>query len=156
MKPAIKCLIVLLIVAILFITEMIPLAVTAMGTTIALGILGLIPVKEVYSGLSNSTVVLFAGMFVVGASLFYTGMAQKIGTMVVKLSGTGENRLMIGIMIVTAVLSSSLSNTGTTACLLPVVLGICQVAKIPASRQLMSMAFAAGCGGALSMVGATS
>ena len=109
--------------------------------------------RSVFSGLSNSTVVLFAGMFVVGASMFYTGLAQKIGMTVVKLCGTSENSLMFGIMIVGAVLSSVLSNTGTAACLLPVVLGICAAAKIPASRQLMPLAFACGLGGILTMVG---
>ena len=90
----------------------------------------LIPAKQVFSGLSNSTVVLFAGMFVVGAAMFYTGLAQAIGNKVVHLCGTGENSLMFGLMVVGTVLSSVLSNTGTAACLLPVALGICSAAKI--------------------------
>lgn len=77
MSPAVKCLILLAVVALLFVTELIPLAVTAMGGAIACGLLGFIPAKSVFSGLSNSTVVLFAGMFVVGAAMFYTGLAQK-------------------------------------------------------------------------------
>ena len=100
MSPAVKCLILLAVVALLFVTELIPLAITAMGGAIACGLLGFIPAKQVFSGLSNSTVVLFAGMFVVGASMFYTGLAQKIGASIVKISGTGENSLMFGIMLV--------------------------------------------------------
>lgn len=153
MTPAVKCLILLVIIALFFVTELIPLACTAMLGAIACGILGFIPAKAVFSGLSNSTVVLFAGMFVVGASMFYTGLAQKIGETVVKLSGTGENSLMFGIFIVGAALSSVLSNTGTAACLLPVVLGICSAAKVPASRQLMPLAFACGLGGIITLVG---
>ena len=153
MGADVKCLILLAVVALFFVTELIPLAVTAMAGAIACGVLGFIPVKTVFSGLANSTVVLFAGMFIVGASMFHTGLAQKIGTTVVKLSGTSENGLMLGIMIVGAGLSSVLSNTGTTACLLPVVLGICSAAKIPASRQLMPLAFAAGLGGIITIVG---
>ena len=153
MSPAIKCLILLAVVALLFVTELIPLAVTATGAAIACGLLGLIPAKQVFSGLSNSTVVLFAGMFVVGASMFYTGLAQEIGNTVVKMCGTGENSLMFGLMIVGTVLSAVLSNTGTAACLLPVALGICSAAKIPASRQLMPLAFACGWGGIITMVG---
>lgn len=153
MGADVKCLILLAVVALFFVTELIPLAVTAMAGAIACGVLGFIPVKTVFSGLANSTVVLFAGMFIVGASMFHTGLAQKIGTTVVKLSGTSENGLMLGIMIVGAGLSSVLSNTGTTACLLPVVLGICSAAKIPASRQLMPLAFAAGLGGIITLVG---
>ena len=153
MAPAIKCLIVLAIVALLFITELIPLAITAMSGAIACGLLGFIPAKQVFSGLSNSTVVLFAGMFVVGAAMFHTGLAQKIGISIVRFSGTSENSLMFGIMIVGAGLSSVLSNTGTAACLMPVVLGICAAAKIPASRQLMPLAYAAGVGGIITLVG---
>ena len=153
MSPAIKCLILLAVVALLFVTELIPLAITAMGGAIACGLLGFIPAKQVFTGLSNSTVVLFGGMFVVGASMFYTGLAQKIGTQVVKLCGTSETGLMFGFMTVGTVLSSCLSNTGTCACLLPVALGICAAAKIPASRQLMPLAFACGWGGIITMVG---
>ena len=153
MTPAVKCLIVLAIVALLFITELIPLAITAMSGAIACGLLGFIPAKQVFSGLSDSTVVLFAGMFVVGAAMFHTGLAQKIGISIVRFSGTSENSLMFGIMIVGAGLSSVLSNTGTAACLMPVVLGICAAAKIPASRQLMPLAYAAGVGGIITLVG---
>ena len=153
MSPAIKCLILLAVVALFFVTELIPLAITAIGGAIACGLLGFIPAKQVFSGLSNSTVVLFGGMFVVGASMFYTGLAQKIGGTVVKMCGTSENSLMFGLMLVGTVLSSCLSNTGTAACLLPVALGICSAAKIPASRQLMPLAFACGWGGIITMVG---
>ena len=153
MSPAVKCLILLAVVALLFVTELIPLAITAMAGAIACGLLGFIPAKQVFTGLSNSTVVLFGGMFVVGASMFYTGLAQKIGTQVVKLCGTSETGLMFGLMTVGTVLSSCLSNTGTCACLLPVALGICAAAKIPASRQLMPLAFACGWGGIITMVG---
>ena len=153
MSPAIKCLILLAVVALFFVTELIPLAITSMAGAIACGLLGFIPAKQVFSGLSNSTVVLFGGMFVVGASMFYTGLAQKIGNTVVGLCGTGENSLMFGLMLVGTLLSSCLSNTGTCACLLPVALGICSAAKIPASRQLMPLASACGWGGIITMVG---
>ena len=76
------------------------IAITATAGAIACGLLGLLPAKQVFSGLSNSTVVLFAGMFVVGAAMFYTGLAQSIGNKVVHLCGTGENSLMFGLMIV--------------------------------------------------------
>ena len=153
MGAAEQTLIVLAVMAVLFVTEIIPLAITSLGGAIALGLMGIITPKVVFSGLSDSTVVLFAGMFVVGAALFYTGLAQKIGETVVSHAGTSENGLMLAIMLVTATMSAFLSNTGTTAALLPVVVGICAVAKIPASRQLMPLAFAAGLGGIITMVG---
>lgn len=153
MGAAEQTLIVLAVMAVLFVTEIIPLAITSLGGAITLGLMGIITPKVVFSGLSDSTVVLFAGMFVVGAALFYTGLAQKIGETVVSHAGTSENGLMLAIMLVTATMSAFLSNTGTTAALLPVVVGICAVAKIPASRQLMPLAFAAGIGGIITMVG---
>lgn len=153
MDPAVLTLSVLGVMAVLFVTEIIPLAITSLGGAIALGLLGVISSKTVFSGLSDTTVVLFAGMFVIGGAMFYTGLAQSIGTAVVKRAGTSENGLMFAVMVVTAAMSSVLSNTGTAAALLPVVLGICSVAKIPASRQLMPMAFAAGIGGIITMVG---
>ena len=153
MGTAEQTLIVLAVMAVLFVTEIIPLAITSLGGAITLGLMGIITPKVVFSGLSDSTVVLFAGMFVVGAALFYTGLAQKIGETVVSHAGTSENGLMLAIMLVTATMSAFLSHTGTTAALLPVVVGICAVAKIPASRQLMPLAFAAGIGGIITMVG---
>ena len=153
MGTAEQTLIVLAVMAVLFVTEIIPLAITSLGGAITLGLMGIITPKVVFSGLSDSTVVLFAGMFVVGAALFYTGLAQKIGETVVSHAGTSENGLMLAIMLVTATMAAFLSNTGTTAALLPVVVGICAVAKIPASRQLMPLAFAAGIGGIITMVG---
>ncbi|WP_153110251.1 SLC13 family permease [Propionivibrio limicola] len=146
-------LVVLAVVAFFFITELVPLAVTAMAGAIAVGVLGIIPIHDIFSGLSNSTVVLFASMFVIGAAMFHTGLAQKIGASVVKVTGTGENSLMIGTMVTAAALSSVTSNTATTACLIPVVAGICGVSGISAKRQMMPMAFAAGLGGIITLVG---
>ena len=153
MDPAIITLCVLAVAAFLFITELIPLAVTAMAACTALGILGVLPAKQVYAGLSNSTVVLFGGMFVIGAAMFKTGLAEAIGVAVVKKAGTNEIPLMAAIMIVTIVLSSVSSNTGTVACLMPVIIGICQAAKIPASKELMPLAIAANVGGTITMIG---
>ena len=153
MDPAITTLCVLAVAAFLFITELIPLAVTAMAACTALGILGVLPSKQVYAGLSNSTVVLFGGMFVIGAAMFKTGLAEAIGVAVVKKAGTNEIPLMAAIMIVTIVLSSVSSNTGTVACLMPVIIGICQAAKIPASKELMPLAIAANVGGTITMIG---
>lgn len=153
MTPVTKCLLLLLVVAVLFVTEIIPLAVTSMAAAIACWVLGLVPAKQIFLGLADSTVVLFAGMFVVGAAMFHTGVAQKIGSSVVRLFGKGENSLMLGLMVVAAVMSAFLSNTGTTACLIPVVMSICATAELSPQRQLMPLAFAAGLGGTITLIG---
>ena len=153
MDPAIITLCVLAVAAFLFVTELIPLAVTAMAACTALGILGVLPAKQVYAGLSNSTVVLFGGMFVIGAAMFKTGLAEAVGLWVVNKAGTGEVKLMGAVMLVTIILSSVSSNTGTVACLMPVVIGIAQAANIPASKELMPLAVAANVGGTITMIG---
>ena len=99
MDPAVITLCVLAVAAFLFVTELIPLAVTAMAACTALGILGVLPSKQVYAGLSNSTVVLFGGMFVIGAAMFKTGLAEAIGVAVVKKAGTNQVPLMAAIKI---------------------------------------------------------
>jgi sodium-dependent dicarboxylate transporter 2/3/5 len=153
MDPAIITLCVLAVAAFLFVTELIPLAVTAMAACTVLGILGVLPNKQVYAGLSNSTVVLFGGMFVIGAAMFKTGLAEAIGMFVVKKAGTNEVPLMGAIMLVTIVLSAFSSNTGTVACLMPVIIGIASAAHIPASKELMPLAIAANVGGTSTMIG---
>ena len=153
MDPAITTLCVLAVAAFLFVTELIPLAVTAMAACTALGILGVLPSKQVYAGLSNSTVVLFGGMFVIGAAMFKTGLAEAVGLWVVNKAGTGEVKLMGAVMLVTIILSSVSSNTGTVACLMPVVIGIANAANIPASKELMPLAVAANVGGTITMIG---
>ncbi|WP_303691207.1 SLC13 family permease [Megamonas hypermegale] len=153
MDSALITLGVLAVAAFFFATEIIPLAVTAMGASIALGLLGVLTPSQVFSGLSNSTVVLFAGMFVIGAAMFQTGLAQQIGIRVVKSAGTDENKLMGALMIITVALSSISSNTATVACLMPVVIQICAAAKIPVARQLMALAIAANVGGTITMIG---
>ena len=159
MSPAIKCLILLAVVALFFVTEIIPLAVTATAGAVACGLLGLIPAKQVFSGLSNSTVVLFAGMFVVGAAMFYTGLAQAIGNKVVHLCGTGENSLMFGLMggspspmVVTAVLfalscilTQFMSNTASAALLCPIGIAIAKQLSADPKAVIMAIAVAASC-----------
>ncbi len=61
MSPAVQTLIVLAIMAVFFVTEIIPLAITSLGGAIALALMGIISSQEAFSGLSDSTVVLFRG-----------------------------------------------------------------------------------------------
>lgn len=153
MDPAIITLVVLGAVAFLFITELIPMAITALCAAVTLGLTGVLTVNEVFSGFSNSTVILFAGMFVVGAAMLESGLAQTIGRFVVRFVGVKEGPLMVALMLVTIVMSAFASNTGTVACLMPMVIGVCVSAKISAAPLLMALAVAANVGCDLTMVG---
>lgn len=152
-QKAVITLVILAIAAILFITEIIPLAVTSMCIPVALVLTGVISEKTAFNGLANTNVVLFAGMFVVGAALFETGVAKIIGDTVVKISGGSEIKLSLGVMIITAVLSSVLSNTGTVAVLLPVCIGIADSAGWNRGKILMPLAMMASLGGMITLVG---
>ena len=152
-KDAKITLVVLAVAAFFFITELIPLAITAMSVPVALILTKVLTAAQGFAGLSDSNVVLFAGMFVVGASLFETGVAKAIGDKVVGIAGGSEIGLTLGVFVLAAGLSSVLSNTGTTAVLLPVCIGIANSAGWNRGRILMPLALAAGLGGTLSLVG---
>lgn len=152
-NDALLTLLVLAVMAAAFLVQAAPYYVIAVSGAISLGLLGVIPPSSIFAGLANPTLVLFAGMFVIGAALFHTGLAQSLGAYVVRKAGQGESRLLWGSMAIAALLSTFASNTGTTAALIPVILSICQTAGIPASRQLMPMAFTTGYGGFSTLVG---
>ena len=153
MSAAVVTLIVLAVVAFLFITELIPIAVTAMTASVSLAVCGVLSVSDCFAGFSNPTVILFAGMFVVGAAMLDSGLAQSFGQYVVNKVGTKELPLMAALMAVTVFMSAFASNTGTVACLMPMVLGLCLTANIPAAGLLMALAVAANTGCNLTMVG---
>jgi sodium-dependent dicarboxylate transporter 2/3/5 len=153
MSDAAITLVVLAVVAFLFVTELIPMAVTAMCAALSLGLFGVLKAPEVFSGFSNSTVVLFGGMFVIGAAMLDSGLATTIGHMVVRKVGINEAPLMAALMVVTIAMSAFASNTGTVACLMPMVIGICVSAKISPAPLLMGLAVAANIGCDLTMVG---
>lgn len=153
MDPAVITLITLGVVAFLFVTELLPIAITALSATVVLAICGVLTPQQAFAGFSNSTVILFAGMFVVGAALLDSGLAQAIGSWVVSKVGTKEVPLMAALMLLTIAMSAFASNTGSVACLMPMVIGICISAKISCSAVLMGLAVAANTGCNLTMVG---
>lgn len=150
------CLAILAVLCFFFVTELLPLAVTAMSGAVAVGLAGLVPLQDIFNGLSNDMVVLMAGMLIVGAAMFHTGLAQRISEWVVRHVGKSENSLMLVCMGVGALMSSFLSNIGMTASLLPIMLGICSASKISPRRQLMPMAFGCGLGGVITVIGTPS
>ena len=92
-------------------------------------------------------------MFVVGVAMLESGLAQTIGNFIVRKVGGTQHALIPAFMVLTIVLSAFASNTGTVACLLPVIIGVCLSAKIPSAPILMSVAVAANVGYNLTMVG---
>lgn len=143
----------LLFAIIMFVWEKFPLALTAMIVCVGLILTGVLSPKEAFAGFVDSNVILFVGMFVIGGALFETGMANKIGGLVSKFAKT-ERQLTIVLMLITGLMSGVLSNTGTAAILIPVVVGIATKSGFARSRLLMPLVFAAAMGGNLSLIGA--
>lgn len=123
MSPTTITLIFLAFAVVMFVTEKIPLGVTSMIVCIGLVITGVLNVNDAFSGFINSNVILFVAMFIVGGALFETGMANEIGSLVTKFAKS-ERGLIVAIMMIVGVMSGFLSNTGTAAVLIPVVIGI--------------------------------
>lgn len=153
MSPTTITLIFLAFAVVMFVTEKIPLAVTSMIVCIGLVITGVLSVNDAFSGFINSNVILFVAMFIVGGALFETGMANEIGSLVTKFAKS-ERGLIVAIMVIVGVMSGFLSNTGTAAVLIPVVIGIAAKSGYKRSRLLMPLVFAAAMGGNLSLIGA--
>lgn len=157
MDPAILALIVLGVIVVLYVTEIIPLALTSVGGCIAMALLGIVSFNDAFSGFSNNVVLLIAGMMVVGSALFETGAAENIGVRITTAARSSEKIILFIIMLVVAALSAFLNNTATTAMFVTVVFGIVMhnKSKFNSKRMMMPLAFAANAGGMLTLVGST-
>jgi anion transporter len=153
MNPTTITLILLLFAVVMFIWEKIPLALTSMIVCIALVLTGVLSATEAFNGFINKNIILFIDMFIIGAALFETGMAKSIGGVVTRFAKT-EKQLVVATMVITGVMSGFLSNTGTAAVLIPVIIGIAARSGFARSKLLMPIVFAAAMGGNLSLIGA--
>ena len=153
MDPTTITLLFLLFAIVMFVLEKIPLGVTSMIVCIGLVVTGVLDVNTAFAGFIDTNVILFVAMFIVGGALFETGMANKIGGLVTRFART-ERMLIVSIMTITGLMSGVLSNTGTAAVLIPVVIGIAAKSGFKRSKLLMPLVFAAAMGGNLSLIGA--
>nr|WP_296194392.1 SLC13 family permease [uncultured Anaerobutyricum sp.] len=143
----------LLFAIVMFMWEKIPLGLTSMIVCVGLVVSGVLEWQTAFAGFIDSNVILFVAMFIVGGALFETGMANKIGGIVTHFAKT-ERQLIVAIMVIVGVMSGFLSNTGTAAILIPVVIGIAAKSGYSRSRLLMPLVFAAAMGGNLTLIGA--
>ena len=153
MSPTVITLCFLAFAVIMFVLEKIPLGLTATIVSVGLCVTGVLEPKQAFAGYVDSNVILCVAMFVVGQALFETGMANKIGSLVTKFAKS-ERQLIIAIMVITAIMSGFLSNTGSAAVLIPVVVGIAAESGYSRSHLLMPLVFAAALGGNISIIGA--
>ena len=140
-SPSTITLLFLLFAVIMFVIEKIPLGVTSMIVCIGLTITDVLDVQTAFAGFTDSNVILFVAMFIVGGALFETGMANKIGGIVTRFAKT-ERMLIVAIMVIVGLMSGVLSNTGTAAVLIPVVIGIAAKSGYKRSKLLMPILIA--------------
>lgn len=148
-------LIILAVASVLFVQGRIGSDLIALSTLLALMLFGILTPDEALSGFSNPIVIMMISVFIVGGAVFRTGLARMISQKILKLAGNSETKLFLLIMLVTSVIGAFVSNTGTVAVMMPIVISLTAAANTSPSRFLMPLAFASTLGGMLTLIGTT-
>ena len=146
-------LIILLVSAIFFVSGKVRSDLVAICALLALLLANIITPAEGLAGFSNTTVIMMVGLFIVGGGIFQTGLAKMIGSKVMVLAGNSPLRLFLLVMIVTAAIGMFVSNTGTVALMLPIVVSMAAASGTSSRRLLMPLAFASSMGGMMTLIG---
>ena len=149
----IATLIILLVSAILFVSGKVRSDLVAICALLALLLCQVLTPAEGLSGFSNTTVIMMIGLFIVGGGIFQTGLAKMIGSKVMSLSGNSETRMFLLVMLVTGLIGAFVSNTGTVALMLPIIVSMATGAGKSPRRFLMPLAFASSMGGMMTLIG---
>ena len=149
----IATLIILLVSAILFVSGRVRSDLVAICALLALLLCQILTPAEGLSGFSNTTVIMMVGLFIVGGGIFQTGLAKMIGSKVMSLAGNSETRMFLLVMLVTGTIGAFVSNTGTVALMLPIIVSMATGAGKSPRRFLMPLAFASSMGGMMTLIG---
>ena len=144
---------ILIIAAALFVSGKVRSDLVAICSLLALLLAQILTPAEGLSGFSNSTVIMMVGLFIVGGGIFQTGLAKMISSKMMMLAGKSQLRLFLLVMIVTGTIGSVVSNTGTVAVMMPIVVSMAAAAGTSARRLLMPLAFASSMGGMMTLIG---
>lgn len=146
-------LIILILSAAFFVSGKVRSDIVALCALIGLLVFQILTPEEALSGFSNSVVIMMVGLFVVGGAIFQTGLAKMISSRILKLAGKSELRLFLLVMLVTSAIGAFVSNTGTVALMLPIVVSLATNAGMNPGRLLMPLAFASSMGGMMTLIG---
>jgi di/tricarboxylate transporter len=144
---------IILIAIILFATEKLRVDLVALLVLLAVSITGLVGKEEVFLGFANPAVITIWAVYIVSGGLFKTGVADALGSVILRLSGPSEARLILVIMLVCGVMSAFMNNVGAVAVLMPAVIGIAKKTNIPVSKLLIPLAFSSLLGGKMTLIG---
>ena len=145
--------VILVVAVILFATEWIRMDLVSLMVLLALGLTGLVSVEEAFAGFSNPAVITVAAMFVLSAAISNTGAMGAVGERLIELAHGSEARLVAIIMLTVASFSAFINNIGSTAVMLPVVVGIARKLKLSPSKLLIPLAFGSLLGGVCTLIG---
>ena len=149
----ITTLIILALSAVFFVNGKLRSDLVALCALVLLIVFNILTPEEALSGFSNPIVIMMVGLFVVGGAIFKTGLAKMISSKILRLAGKSELKLFILIMMGTAFIGAVVSNTGTVALMLPIVVSMAASANISPGRFLMPLAFASSMGGMATLIG---
>ncbi len=138
---------------VLFITEWVRNDIVALLVLLAVALTGLVGPREALSGFSNPAVITVWAVFILSGGLQRTGVATMLGNQILRLVGSGEVRLMIGIMLTAAFFSAFMNNVGVAALLLPVVMDIARRTGQAPSKLLIPLSYACLLGGLTTLIG---
>ncbi len=144
---------ILLLAAFFFMNGKVRSDLVALCALILLLIFGILTPQEGLSGFSNSIVIMMIGLFVVSGAIFQTGLAKMIGSRILRWGKGSELKLFVLVMLATAAIGAFVSNTGTVALMLPIIVSMCAGAGMNSSRFLMPLAFASSIGGMFTLIG---
>ena len=125
----------------------------ALLVLLAVSITGLVSKEEVFLGFANSAVITIWAVYIVSGGLFKTGVADRLGSLILRLSGASEVRLITVIMLTCGIMSAFMNNVGAVAVLMPAVIGISKKTNIPVSKLLIPLAFSSLLGGKMTLIG---
>lgn len=146
-------LIILVITVALFIWGRVRADIVALTALAALLVLGILTPAEALSGFSSPIVIMMIGLFVVGGAIMQTGLAKLTGNKLMALSRGNETITFLLVMLVTSFIGAFVSNTGTVALMMPIIMSIAAGSGMQSSRFLMPLAFAGSLGGMLTLIG---
>ena len=152
MSPMTITIIILVLAVISFLLEKIPVNMTVMLSGIALVLLRIVDAKTAVSGFASTTILMLIGVVIVGSALFETGVCDMIAHQVTRFAKT-ERMMITAILILASILSAGLSNSGTVAVFIPIIMGICAKTGFSHSKLLMAAFLGAMSGGRLTLVG---
>ena len=145
--------VILILAAIFFVNGKLRSDIVALCSLTALLIFQILTPEEALSGFSNSVVIMMVGLFVVGGAIFQTGLAKMISSYILRFAGNSETRLFLLVILVTSAIGAFVSNTGTVALMLPIVVSLAASSGMNSSRLLMPLAFASSMGGMMTLIG---